>query len=165
MLKSHHLAIENDVRMRSIFFVDIQTHSIEYHHMVQEALSLCEREKIHYSKVSVHHILEAPLALRFAVDAYRGNSTHQNRRPDGYVVFGYVDQHEVLSGVVYEEALRSLQDVGCYYGLALSHTTLFEGEPLKKTPAEIAQNTLVSCLNLIDIKKQLGLNPQHMNHL
>ena len=151
--------------MKSIFFVDIQTNSTDYHLMVQEALAICEREHIHYSKVSVHHILETPMALRFAVDAFRGPPHHSTRKPDGYVVFGHMNAHESFDGVVYEEALRSLQDVACYYGLALSHTTVFEGKPSPLSPAEIAQNTVLSCLNLMDIKKQLGLHPQHMNHL
>lgn len=149
--------------MKSVFLIDINDGNDIYQNLVQTAITVLEEQKVHYSKVSVNHILEAPIALRFAVETFRSNTEKHARKPDGYLVFGFLPHSEAFETVVYEETLRSLQDMACYYGLALSHHTLFETKDESKHVHEVAERTVFSCLNLIQIKKQLGLHTTHIS--
>ncbi len=149
--------------MKSVLLIDIRSGDEGYHQLVQESIVILDKEGIHHSKVSVNHILEAPIALRFAVETFRSMNESKVRNPNGYLVFGFIPKSEVFESVVYEEVLRSLQDMACYYGLALSHHTLFETKETEKEVGDLAQRMVFSCLNLIQMKKQFGLQTNHIS--
>ncbi|MBX9977504.1 MAG: hypothetical protein K2X98_04595 [Alphaproteobacteria bacterium] len=149
--------------MKSVLLIDIKDGNERYNSLVQSAVALLDAQGVHYTKLSVSHLLEAPIALRFAVETFRSTSDRHMRKPDGYMVLGFVPITESFESVVYEEVLRSLQDMACYYGLALSHHTCFESREGGIDAATIAERTLYSCLNLIHIKKQFGLQTNHIS--
>lgn len=149
--------------MKNILIIDMQSDLDAYQSLVQSTLEHLDKQGVHYNKISVTHLLECPLALRFAIETFRASTEKHFRKPDGYIILGFLQGGETLDAVVYEEALRSIQDMGCYYGLALSHHTLFEGCVDQQDPRMIAERVVFSCLNLIQIKKQLGLHPSHIS--
>lgn len=150
--------------MKSILVIDMHSDHAVYQNLIQKSLEMLEQQGVHFNKVSVHHLLETPLALRFAIETFRTSTEKHLRKPDGYIIFGFLQGEETLDAVVYEEALRSIQDMACYYGLALSHHTLFEGQKqADQDMVAIAERVVFSCLNLIQIKKQLGLHPSHIS--
>ncbi len=149
--------------MKSVLIIDIKTDNSAFESIVQKSIHILDEQGVTYSKICVNHILEAPIALRFAIETFRSNHDKNSKRPDGYMVFGFVSKSEDLETVVYEEFLRSLQDMACYYGLALSHHTHFESQSSPKNSDSIAQQIVYSCLDLIQLKRQLGLQSSHIN--
>lgn len=149
--------------MKNILVIDMQSNLDVYQSLVQSTLEHLDQQGVHYNKISVNHLLECPLALRFAIETFRTSTEKHFRKPDGYIILGFLQGGEAFDAVVYEEALRSIQDMGCYYGLALSHHTVFEGRVDSQDVQNIADRVVFSCLNLIQIKKQLGLHPSHIS--
>ena len=149
--------------MKNILIIDMKSEHAFYQTLVQSTLEHLDQQGVHYNKISVNHLLECPLALRFAIETFRTSTEKHFRKPDGYIILGFLQGGETLDAVVYEEALRSIQDMGCYYGLALSHHTVFEGVAEQEDVRITAERVVFSCLNLIQIKKQLGLHPSHIS--
>lgn len=149
--------------MQSILLIDLNEEDAGYRNLVQTVIQLLEGQGIHYSKLSVNHVLESPIALRFAIEKFRTTIDKRERKPDGYIVLGYISRHETFESIVYEEVLRSLQDMGCYYGLALSHYTAFQSKSLEINIEAVSNQVVLSCIKLIQLKKQLGLQPNHIS--
>lgn len=128
--------------------------------LTEEAIQFLTTEKIGYTRVGVTHVLEAPIALRLAVETLKVGLESKLHRPDGYIILGYVSKNEAFPEAVFEEVVRSLQDMACYYGLALSHGIYLEDT---QNTAFGGQKAALSCMNLMRLKTQFGLNPSHIS--
>ena len=146
--------------MTSVLIIETFATDPKQNILIEEVTQVFGAEKISYARVAVTHILEAPIALRLAVETMKVGSESKLHRPDGFIILGHIQKNEPFPSIVYEEVIRSLQDMACYYGLALSHGIFFEDG---QNTAFGGQKAALSCMNLMRLKTQFGLNPSHIS--
>jgi 6,7-dimethyl-8-ribityllumazine synthase len=125
-----------------------------------------EHHGIAHSRISVPGLLELPIALRTIIEATKSGSmvSTEWRKPDGYVILGALLRAEIgNSDLVYQEVLRSIQDLACYYtlpiayGLIIANTLeqIFSVSSVQggNKGSEAAQ----SCFALMELKRKLGI--------
>ena len=125
-----------------------------------------ENSGIAHSRITVPGILELPIALRTVIEATKSGSVvgAEWRKPDGYIILGALLRGEIgCADLVYQETLRSLQDLACYYTLPVAYgliigNTIEQARSVSSVQGgnkggEAAQ----SCLALVDLKRKLGL--------
>lgn len=125
-----------------------------------------ESHGIAHSRVTVPALLDLPAALRIIIEATKSNNMVSSdwRKPDGFIVIGTILRSEIgCADLVYQEALRSLQDLACYYTLPVSYGIIISNtiEQAKSIAHPQSGNkggeTAQSCLALMDLKRKLGL--------
>jgi 6,7-dimethyl-8-ribityllumazine synthase len=125
-----------------------------------------ETHGVAHSRVTVPSILDLPVALRTIIEATKANSMVSTdwRKPDGFIIVGTILRAEIgCADLVYQESLRSLQDLACYYTLPVAYGIIIANtiEQAKSVAHPQGGNrggeAAQSCLALMDLKKKLGL--------
>ncbi len=125
-----------------------------------------ESHGVAHSRVTVPALLDLPVALRIVIEATKTNSMVSSdwRKPDGFIIMGTILRAEIgCADLVYQDVLRSLQDLACYYTLPVSYGLIIANtiEQAKSVAHPQAGNkggeTTQSCLALMDLKRKLGL--------
>ncbi|CAO4838364.1 MAG: 6,7-dimethyl-8-ribityllumazine synthase 1 [Holosporales bacterium] len=126
-----------------------------------------EHHGIAHSRITVPGALELPAALRIVIEATKSGSmiSTEWRKPDGYVILGALLRAEIgCADLVYQEVLRSLQDLACYYTLPVSYGLIIANTIEQSMSVASVQGgnkggeAAQSCLSLMDLKRKLGLH-------
>lgn len=125
-----------------------------------------ESHGIAHSRITVPGILELPIALRIVIEATKSGSivSTEWRKPDGYIILGTLLRGEIgCSDLVYQETVRAIQDLACYYTLPVSYGLIIANSIEQARAVSLPQGgnkggeAAQSCLALIDLKRKLGL--------
>ncbi len=132
--------------------------------LYQSVAQVLEVKGIGFSRVTIPTVLELPTAFRIIIEATKGDGANKSgdwRRPDGYVVLGsFIKSDMPYNQIAYGEVLRALQDLSCYYTLPVGFGMIV-AENLENTfnYADLGRGAAQTCLALIELKSQFGLQP------
>ena len=125
-----------------------------------------EHHGIAHSRITVPGLLELPLALRTVIEATKSGSmvSTEWRKPDGYVILGALLRSEIgCVDLVYQEVLRSIQDLACYYTLPISYGLIIANTLEQVMSVSSVQGgnkgseAAQACISLMELKRKLGL--------
>lgn len=149
-----------------IVIIESRFHSEISDELYRGAALELEKHGIAHSRITVPGILELPIALRTVIEATKSGTIVNTewRKPDGYIVLGSLLRGDIgCADLVYQEALRSLQDLACYYTLPVSYGIVIASTIEQSRSVSLVQGgnkggeAAQSCLALMDLKNKLGL--------
>jgi len=126
-----------------------------------------EHHGIAHSRITVPNMLDLPIAVRTVIEATKNGSmvSTEWRKPDGYVVLGTLLRAEIgCADLVYQEVLRSLTDLSCYYtipisyGLVITNTVEQAMSVCNPQAGNKGGEASQSVMAVVDLKKKLGLS-------
>lgn len=126
-----------------------------------------EQHGIAHSRITVPNIIDLSLAVRVVIEATKNGSmvSTEWRKPDGYVILGVLLRAEIgCADLLYQEVLRSLNDLACYYTLPISYGLVIANTPEQAMSVSSPQggnkggDAARSTIAIMDLKRKLGLN-------